>query len=279
MRLFVLVSLCLMMLVADLHFRYLEMVRQAVSVLIYPLERAAVTPAELVRNAAQYLSTLVEVQRDNQALRRKALGDAERLLRQADLERENTRLRGLMRMSSRVQATSIAADVLYEARDAFSRKVILDRGAQHEVTAGQVVVDEVGVVGQVTRVYPIQSEVTLITDKGQAIPVRVERTGQPGVLYGGGRGALSLRYLLANADVQTGDRIVTSGLDGVFLAGIPVATVTSVERDRLAFAQIECEPLAGVRHTAQVMILGRATPSVLPPSAKPAADSAPAAED
>ena len=141
-----------MMLVADLRFRYLETVRQAVSVVVYPLERLAATPTGLVRNASQYFSTLVEVQRDNRALRSKALGDAERLLRQADLERENARLRGLMRMSARVQATSIAADVLYEARDAFSRKVILDRGAQHDVSAGRVVVEERGVVGQVTRV-------------------------------------------------------------------------------------------------------------------------------
>ena len=273
-----LVSVSVVLLVADLRFRYLEVVRQAVSVAIYPLERVAATPAGLVRNAAEYLSTLVEVQRDNRVLRSKALADAERLLRQADLERENARLRGLMRMSARVQATSIAADVLYEARDAFSRKVIVDRGAQHDVTAGQVVVDELGVVGQVTRVYPIQSEVTLITDKGQAVPVRVERTGQPGVLYGGGSGALSLRYLLANADVQPSDRIVTSGLDGVFLAGIPVARVISVERERLAFAQILCEPLAGVRHTAQVMILGRTTPQP-PPAAELAADAARLTED
>ncbi len=267
------------MLVADLRFRYLEVVRQAISVAVYPLEMLAATPAELVRNVSEYFSTLVEVQRDNRALRSKALGDAERLLRQADLERENARLRGLMRMSARVRATSIAADVLYQARDEFSRKVILDRGTQHGVTAGQAVVDELGVVGQVTRVYPMQSEVTLITDKSQAMPVRIERTGQPGVLYGGGRSALSLRYLLANADVQPGDRIVTSGLDGVFLAGIPVARVTGVERDRLAFAQIECEPVAGVRHAAQVMILGRATALARPPSPELTADALAAAKD
>ena len=275
MRLFVLVSICLAMLIADLHYRYLEVVRQTISVVIYPMEIAAATPAELVRNATQYFATLIKVQRDNGELRQKALVDAERLLRQEELERENLRLRALMKMSERIAVTSIAADVLYEARDVFSRKVILDRGAQHNVEAGEAVVDELGMVGQVTRVYPIQSEVTLVTDKGQAVPVRIERTGQRGVLYGGGEGRLSLRYLLANADVEVGDRLVTSGLDGVFLPGIPVARVTDVNRDLQAFAQIGCVPLADVGRIAQVLILGR---QKLPPVPRPDA-AAPATKE
>jgi len=252
---------CLAMLVADLHFRYLEVARQTLSVVLYPVEMAAATPAEFVSNASKYFATLIKVQRENRDLRRKALADAERLLRQTELERENGRLRGLLAMSERIEVTSVAADVLYEARDVFSRKVIVDHGSQQEVTAGQVVVDELGVIGQVTRVYPIQSEVTLLTDKAQAVPVRVERTGQRGVVYGAGEGMLELRYLLANADVQPGDRLVTSGLDGLFLSGLPVARVVSVNRELQAFAQIVCEPLARVDHAAQVLILGRTQPA------------------
>ena len=261
-RLWTFVVLCLAMLVADLHFRYLEVVRQTLSVVLYPVEMAAATPAEFVRNASKYFATLIKLQRENRDLRDKALADAERLLRQAELERENLRLRGLMAMSDRVPVTSVAADVLYEARDVFSRKVILDRGSQHDVLAGQVVVDEQGVIGQVTRVYPIQSEVTLLTDKTQAIPVRIERTGQRGVVYGVGEGALELRYLLANADVQPGDRLVTSGLDGLILAGLPVARVTSINRDVQAFAIIACEPIAAVRRASQVLVLGQVKPPV-----------------
>ncbi|WP_323001756.1 rod shape-determining protein MreC [Denitromonas sp.] len=271
-RLWVFVIACLAMLVADLHFRYLEVVRQTLSVVLYPVEMAAATPAEFVRNASKYFATLIKVQRENREMRRKALADAERLLRQTDLEQENARLRGLLAMSERITVTSVAADVLYEARDVFSRKVIVDHGSQHDVTAGQVVVDELGVIGQVTRVYPIQSEVTLLTDKAQAVPVRVERTGQRGVVYGAGEGMLELRYLLANADVQPGDRLVTSGLDGLFLPGLPVARVVSVNRELQAFAQIVCEPVARVGHAAQVLILGRAQPA--PERQVPPADKA-----
>jgi rod shape-determining protein MreC len=255
------------MLIADLQYRYLEVVRKTVSVALYPLEIAASAPVEFLSNASRYFSTLIEVQGENRELRRKALADADRLLRQEELERENQRLRALMAMSERVELRSIAADVLYEARDAFSRKVILDRGAHNDVTAGRAVVDELGLVGQVTRVYPIQSEVTLVTDKGQAVPVRVERTGQRGVAYGAGDGRLELRYLLANEDVQPGDRLVTSGLDDLFLPGIPVARVVSVDRTRQAFALIVCEPIARVGQTTQVLILGRAVPASAPDAA------------
>jgi rod shape-determining protein MreC len=266
--LFVLVCICLGMLIADLQYRYLEVVRKTVSVVLYPLEIAAAAPVEFLGNASRYFATLVEVQSTNRGLRQKALADADRLLRQGELERENERLRALLAMSERIEVRSIAADVLYEARDAFTRKVILDRGAQHEITDGQAVVDELGLVGQVTRVYPIQSEVTLVTDKGQAVPVRIERTGQRGVAYGAGDGRLELRYLLANADVEPGDRLVTSGLDDVYLPGIPVARVLSVDRTRQAFAQVVCEPVARVGQTAQVLILGRAVPEA--PEAGPA---------
>jgi len=248
------------MLVADLQYRYLEVVRKTVSVVLYPLEIAAAAPVEFLSNASRYFATLVEVQSENRQMRRKALADADRLLRQTELERENERLRALLAMSERVGVASVAADVLYEARDAFTRKVILDRGAQHDVDAGQAVVDELGMVGQVTRVYPIQSEVTLVTDKGQAVPVRVERTGQRGVVYGAGDGRLELRYLLANADVKEGDLLVTSGLDDVYLPGIPVARVLAVDRTRQAFALITCEPIARVGQTSQVLILARAVP-------------------
>lgn len=261
-RLLVFVSICLAMLVADLRFRYLEVLRQGLSVVTYPLQLAAATPADFVRNASVYFGTLVQVQFENADLRRKQLDVGERLLRFELLEQENARLRGLLGMSERVGVRSMAADVLYDAPDPFARKVILDRGAQQGVEAGLAVVDAEGVLGQVTRVYPIQSEVTLLTDRNQAIPVQVVRNGLRGVVFGTGRGRLEVRFVLANADIQPGDRLVTSGLDGVFLPGLPVATVESVDRESDAFARIVCVPLAGVEGPNQVLVLGRET---LPP--------------
>lgn len=262
MRLFVLVSVCLVLLVADLRFRYLEVVRQAVSVATWPLQMAAAAPADFVRNAAVYFATLVEVQKDNADLRNRELEAAQRLLRFEQIEEENRRLRGLLDMAASVAVKSVAAEVLYDAPDPFSRKVILNRGSQQGLEAGMAVVNEQGMIGQVTRLYPVQAEVTLLTDKDQAVPVQVARNGLRGVLAGAGQGRLELRFTLSSADVRVGDQLVTSGVDGLFLAGLPVAEVVSVDRDAQTFAVIVCEPVAGVERTTQVLVLGRAE---LPP--------------
>lgn len=269
-RLFVFVALCLVLLVADLRFRYLEVLRNALSVVTYPLQMAASTPADVVRNATRYFGTLVDVQLENADLRRLQLDAGERLLRFEQLEQENLHLRELLQMSERVQTKSIAADILYNAPDPFARKVILDRGTQQGVEAGLAVVDANGVIGQVTRVHPVQSEVTLLTDRNQSIPVSVVRNGVRGVLYGVGRGMLEMRHVLAEVDIQPGDRLVTSGLDGIFVPGLPVATVTRVDRDQDAFARIECEPLAAIERSVQVLVIGRAAYPPPPPPPEPA---------
>lgn len=264
-RLFVFVAVCLVLLVADLRFRYLEVMRNALSVVTYPLQMAAATPADVVSNASRYFGTLIDVQLENAELRRHQLGAGERLLRFEHLEQENAHLRELLQMSRRVATRSIAADILYNAPDPFARKVILDRGAQQGVEPGLVVVDARGVIGQITRVHPIQSEVTLLTDRNQSIPVSVVRNGVRGVLYGVGRGMLEMRHVLADVDIQPGDELVTSGLDGLFVPGLPVATVTRVDRDADAFARIECEPLAAIERSVQVLVIGRAAYPPPPP--------------
>ncbi len=264
-RLLVFVAICLAMLVADLRFRYLEVLRNGLSVVTYPLQMAAATPADFVRNASRYFGTLIEVQLDNAELRRQQLGSGERLLRFELLEQENAELRGLLGMAQRLEVKSIAAEILYDAPDPFARKVILDRGAQQGVEAGLAVVDPSGVIGQVTRVHPVQSEVTLLTDRNQAIPVQVVRNGLRGVLFGAGRGRLEMRFVLPDSDIQAGDRLVTSGLDGVFVPGLPVATVSAVDHDSDSFARIDCEPLAGVERSVQVLVVGRAAYPPPPP--------------
>ncbi|MBS0542617.1 MAG: rod shape-determining protein MreC [Proteobacteria bacterium] len=268
-RLLLFVCVCLAMLVSDLRFRYLEMFRHAMSVVTYPLQMAAATPADFVRNASLYFATLVEVQRDNAELRRQQLGSGERLLRYELLDQENAHLRKLLEMAQRVQTRSIAADILYNAPDPFARKVILDRGAQQGIEPGLAVVDAAGVIGQVTRVFPVQSEVTLLTDRNQAIPVQVERNGLRGVLFGAGQGRLEMRFVIGSADIQPGDRLVTSGLDGVFVPGLPVATVVSVDREGDAFAGIVCAPLAGVERSMQVLVIGRMDLPPPPPAPQP----------
>ncbi len=170
---------------------------------------------------------------------------------------ENTQLRKLLGASERLPVKSLTSEILYDARDAFTRKIVLDRGSQSGVTLGQPVIDDVGVVGQVTRVFPFTAEVTLLTDKDQAIAVQDVRSGLRSVAYGRGQsGGLDLKFMATNADIQKGDLLVTSGIDGVFPAGLAVAKVTLVEnKSSDNFAHIVCQPAAGIDRNRQLMIL------------------------
>ncbi len=134
---------------------------------------------------------------------------------------------------------------------------------------GQAVIDAAGVVGQVTRVYPLLAEVTLLTQKDHAIPVQNVRNGMRGVAYGSGDGAtLDLRHMATNAEVQEGDRLVTSGLDSIYPPGLPVATVAKVERTAgFAFARITLKPAAGIDQHRQVLILAQVAENPPPPPA------------
>ena len=277
-RLLAYVTLSLFMLVADLRYEYLTLLREAFAVMTYPVKMAAASPADFMRNATHYFGSLVEVQEDNAALRRAQLETAKRLLRQEVLEEENRQLRGLLDMREALRMKSIATEVLYSSRDPFSRRVILNKGSLQEIEPGLAVVDEIGVLGQVVHVDPVQSEVMLITDKDLSVPVKTTRSGVRGVLFGAGEGRLEMRFVLADADVKPGDRLVTSGLDGVYVPGLPVAEVLEVRRGEQAFANILASPLAGVEKAQHVLVIGRLhlpdTPNPYSQTTKPKEDRA-----
>lgn len=255
------IAISLAIFVVDLRFRSLELLRQSIALVIDPVQRVAQTPGSLVDHAATYLQGLHNLQQENSQLKHAQLNTAPNLQRLAQLEAENERLRKLLAVNEREKANGQVAQILYTARDPFSRKVIVDKGQQSGIVAGQPAIDETGVVGQVTRVFPFSAEITLITDKDQAVPIQVVRSGQRSVVFGLGNGQLELRYMPANADVQVGDILVTSGLDGVYLPGFPVAKVVNIERDSAySFARIFCVPIAGVENFGEIMVLNARQP-------------------
>jgi rod shape-determining protein MreC len=265
--------LALLLMVVDARFRYAEMLRSGLAVVIYPLQRAAVAPVDLLSGIAGYFTSLSSAQRDNEALRTKVLQNAKDVLTLDALAAENAQLRRLLDARSRVAREASMAEIMYSGRDPFSRKVVIDKGTQQGIQLGQPVIDETGVIGQVTRVFPMLAEVTLITDKDQAIPLQVVRNGLRALAYGDGA-ALDLRFVAANADIQNGDELVTSGIDGTYPAGLPVARVSRVERDAAyAFARIQCVPIAGTEKHRQVLVL--AHDAALPPP-PPAVEPLPA---
>jgi rod shape-determining protein MreC len=272
--------LSLALLFFDSRFQTLELLRLAVSLFTHPLQQAAHAPVEFLQDSARYFSSLSSLEEENLLLKRERLSSVETLLRTRQLEAENERLRKLLGVRERQGINGRVAQIVYAPRDPFSRRVVVDKGQQDRLSAGQPVVDDAGVVGQVTRVFPFLSEITLITDKDQVIPIQVLRTGQRSVVFGLGDGRLELRFLPVNADVRNGDVLVTSGLDGVFPRGLPVARVSHVEHDAsYSFARIFCEPFAGVEHFGEVMVLDPVEALNLPedlrlppaPAGKPAA--------
>jgi rod shape-determining protein MreC len=270
--------LSLALLFFDSRFQALELLRQGVSLFTHPLQQAAHAPIDVLRNSADYFSSLSRLEDENTRLKRAQLENAETILRTQQLEIENERLRKLLDVRERQKVNGQVAQIVYAARDPFSRRVIVDKGLQDQISAGQPVVDDAGIVGQVTRVFPFVSEITLITDKDQAVPVQILRTGQRSVVFGLGNGQLELRYLPATTDVQNGDILVTSGLDGIFPRGLPVARVVHIERDTAySFARIHCAPVAGVETFGEIMVLDRLEATPIPETAKaPAAIGKPA---
>ncbi|MCX8145245.1 MAG: rod shape-determining protein MreC [Azovibrio sp.] len=264
------VAFAVALFVLDLRFHALDALRQAISLGVDPLQRLAQAPLRMLAEGSEYFVALETLENENRALKAAQLEAAPDLLRLAQLEAENERLRRLLDLQARDKAVGRAARILYTARDPFSRRVYLDKGQQQNLVPGQPVIDEKGIVGQVTRVFPFSAEVTLITDKQQAVPVQILRTGQRSVVFGLGNGQVELKYIPANADVQVGDLLVTSGLDGIYLPGFPVAQVAHVERDSAyAFARIVATPTAAVEHHGVVMVLDPHPPQAPHPEPLP----------
>lgn len=264
------VACSIALLVLDLRFHALDKLRQSISLVIDPVQRLAQSPLRIASEGTSYLTALETVQEENRILKAAQLEIAPKLTRLPQLEAENERLRQLLGLQTRQPASGQAARILYTSRDPFSRQIFLDKGLQQGLVLGQPVIDEAGVIGQVTQVFPFSAEVTLITDKNQAVPVLIQRTGQRSVTFGMGDGSLELKYIPANADVQVGDILVTSGLDGIYPDGLPVARVTLVERDKAyAFARIISTPLAAVENHTVIMVLDPMNPIMPSPEAQP----------
>jgi len=269
-------ALAFFIMVADARFKVMQPVRMGLAAVLYPVQWLAMQPIQLLQGGGQYFSSLRTAQTDKDLALKKLGLQAQRANQVEQLALENQRLRKLLSLRDRLQSGGMAAQVLYDAADPYTRKVVIDRGMTDKVSLGSPVVDELGVIGQVTRVYPMVSEVTLLTDRDHAIPVLNTRTGARGVAFGDTSShvdAMELRFMAANADVTVGDLLTTSGVDGVYPPGLPVARIEKIERRVDAvFARIYCIPLGLVAGASHVLVLEPVTAQI---TARPVPDPAP----
>ncbi|QPF76094.1 rod shape-determining protein MreC [Roseateles sp. DAIF2] len=251
-------ALAVFLMVADARFKLTTPARAALALVLHPLQRALLAPVDAWERGGDYLRGTERAMAAEDQARRQLVQQAERLSRAEQLQLENQRLRALLELRPALQVPSIAAEVLYEAADPYSRRVVIDRGSHQGVRAGAPVINDAGVLGQVTRVYMFSSEVTLLSDKDAAIPVLNTRSQQRGAAFGGAEGGtMELRFMAANADVKQGDLLTTSGLDGVYPPGLPVAKISVVERrGDSSFARVTLQPVAQLDNVRHVLVLG-----------------------
>jgi rod shape-determining protein MreC len=205
--------------------------------------------------------------RENEALRAQLLEYAAAAQQAKLLQAEQEHLLGMTPGRSRFATDGILGEVLSYGRNAFARKLVLDKGLAQGVKSGMPVIDGDGVVGQITAVGTFTSETTLLTEKDQSVPVMLTRNGLRAIAVGSGKdGSIDVPFMPVSADIQNGDLFVTSGIDGTYPPGLVVARVTAVEKNAAyVFAKITAKPAAGVDNHRFVRILTAQRPALPPP--------------
>jgi rod shape-determining protein MreC len=263
--------LAILLMVSDERFKITNPLRSTLATIMSPLQWLILQPGHAAGYVSSYWVSLQEA-RALAAKSDKQLTNNNLKLQQIEqLQLENANLRQLLDLRPQLTVNTQAVQVLYETPDPFSQRIVIDKGMTEGIALGSPVIDESGVLGQVTRVYPLVSEVTLLTDRDQSIPVMNARTGQRNIAFGNpgfADGSLELRFVPPGADVEVGDLLVTSGIDGVYPSGLHVATISRIDRRTdAAFARIHANPLSN-KEGRHLLVLQQAK-ELPPPPAEP----------
>jgi rod shape-determining protein MreC len=272
-KLVLLSLLSLMLMAADHRLQISQPLRAGVALALSPLQWLSLQPAHLWNMVSNYLIGVESARDAALSYEARTIAQAQRLQQVEQLRLENANLRQLHELRSSVFGPSKAVEVLYDTSDPYSRRVVVDRGQFAGIVTGSAVIDAAGVVGQVTRVYPMVSEVTLLTDRHQTIPVINARSGTRHVANGSpmfAGGSLELMFVPSGTDMQKGDLLTTSGIDGIYPPGLHVGRISQIDR-RVdgSFATVHAEPTARERGRHLLVLL-----PIKDWPARPAADTA-----
>jgi len=244
-------ALSVLLMFGDKQLQFTKPIRAGLSTLIMPVQWLVLQPGQVASSVGDYFQNLEQAQKDLQALQLKQLQQSARAQQVEQLLIENQNLRQLLDLKNAVATPSQVAEILFDVPDPYNQRIVIDKGQTKEVVMGSPVIDAGGVIGQVTRVYPLTAEVTLLTDRDQSIPVMNSRTGARNISSGNilsGTPLIELKFVPASADVKEGDLLTTSGIDGVYPAGLQVARISHIERRvDISFARIHATPLAELK--------------------------------
>jgi len=266
-RLFLFALLSVLLMIADKHTDHVSEFRRVIGLVVSPLQKLAYAPFQLYHQLEQYLASFSLIEEMAQ-LKQAHLTNRYKLYQLHALTVENQHLRALLGATEQSQFRTILVEIMSTPRNPFNRKIILNKGSSSGIREGHIVIDNLGVIGQITRVYPLTAEATLITDKGHTVPVQIARNAINTVISGAGRNnELELQFFSVNTDIQLGDLLITSGIGGVYPPGLPVGQVTHIEHDKsMQFAHIVCTPVAGVDRHKHVLVLVDLPPGIPPPA-------------
>ena len=255
---FSLIAIAIM--IADHRFQALAFVRLGVSVVLTPIEQTLMLPGKLMQRATAYFADQDRLVAENAALNARVLELSAGHQQSQLIRAERTYFESMSDANKRFGDRGVVAEIIRDARNPFVRKVIIDKGSSHGLRPGLAVIDSGGVVGQLTALGVLTSEVTLSTEKDQSIPVMGLRSGLRAIAVGNGRdGTIDIPFIPVGADIQPGDALVTSGIDGTYPAGLAVASVTSVDRNpAFQFARVTAKPVAGTEQQRFVKVLTQA---------------------
>jgi rod shape-determining protein MreC len=249
-KLVLLSLLSIVLMASDHRFQISQPVRSGIAVVLAPLQWLSLQPVRAFSGLGAYFSDLEKAQDAAQNFQTRTIAQAQRLQQVEQLAQENAQLRDLLDLRAQFPGPTKAVEVLYDTADPYTDRLVVDRGLVAGLVPGAAVIDVGGVVGQVTRVYPLVSEVTLLTDRSQTIPVLNARTGTRHVAIGDPsiRGGLELKFVPSGTDIKTGDLLTTSGIDGIYPAGLHVGLVSHIDRRvDSSFARVQATPTAKPR--------------------------------
>ncbi len=254
-KLIMLVVLSIALLLLDNYYAGVSQGKKYAGLVLYPIQWVSRKPVQLY----EYINSLFQTQDYLLDENKRLTADNARLkmeARQVTLQsRELSELKTLAQLQQYGLTSSTTAEVVSAGNEPLSDYLIINKGSQDGVVVGDAVVDEGGLMGQITEVQHLTSKLSLTTDSHIVVPVMVERTGVRTLVYGGG-GNLSLRYFPTDADLQPDDVLLTSGLDSVYPVGIPVARVQQTSRNAgTPYYKVVLQPSAALRSSKYVLVL------------------------